>query len=112
MKSTVIVTILVILSCLAFVVPGSAVITGIQQGILVQAHQSSGTSAFLTSYASPKQIVAVWQPAIIISSPARQTLVSENQLISSYAALISSGSSFAYPGGMAATMGGGGCGGS
>jgi hypothetical protein len=104
--------ILVILCCMAFILPVSAAITGNQQGILVQAHQSTGTSAFLASYASPKPVVAVWQPAIIISSPARQTLVSENQLISSYAAFISSGSVSSYPGGMAATMGGGGCGGS
>jgi hypothetical protein len=111
MKSTVMILILIILCCLAFVVPGSAVKTG-NQGMLVQAHQSTGTNAFLSSYTSAKPVVAVWQPTAIISAPARQTLVSENQLVSTYAALISSGSSFSYPGGMAATMGGGGCGGS
>ena len=111
MKSTVMVMILVILCSLAFVAPGIAAKTQ-NQGILIQAHQSTGTNAFLSSYASAKPVVAVWQPAAIISVPARQTLVSENQLVSTYASLISSGSSFSYPGGMAATMGGGGCGGS
>jgi hypothetical protein len=112
MKSTVMVIILVILCCLAFVAPGSAAKTQNLQVIVMQAHQSTGTNAFLSSYTSAKPVVAVWQPAAIISVPARQTLVSENQLVSTYAALISSGTSFSYPGGMAATMGGGGCGGS
>jgi hypothetical protein len=112
MKALSLALILIVLCCLAFTVPGSASKTLNQHGMLFSQYSSPGTGAFLTSYASQKPVVVVWQPDVVATAPARQSFVPENQLLSSYASLISSGSVFSYPGGMAATMGGGGCGGS
>jgi hypothetical protein len=112
MKALSLALILIVLCCLVFVTPGSAAKSGNPQGLWVSTYSATGTNAFLASYTSAKPVVTVWQPAILVSTPAHQTLVSENQLLSSYASLISSGSVISYPGGMAATMGGGGCGGS
>jgi len=112
MKSLSIALILIVLCCMAFACPGSAAKPGNQQGMWVSGYSTTGTGAFLTSYSSQKPVVTLWQPAVVVSAPARQSLVPENTLLSSYASLINSGNVFSYPGGMAATMGGGGCGGS
>jgi len=112
MKAQSLALILIVFCCLALVPPGNAVKSGNQQGTWVSQYSSPGTGAFLASYAYGKPVIAVWQPDVVVTTPARQTFIPENQLLSSYASLISSGSVFSYPGGMAATMGGGGCGGS
>ena len=66
---------------------------------------------FLTADIFKPLVVVPWQSATSFPE-LHQTMVPEEQLISQYAALTSSGNGMFYPGGMAATMGGGGCGGS
>jgi hypothetical protein len=58
-----------------------------------------------------KPTVQTWQ-TVTVPAYNRQTWLPGDQLVSSYALLASSGKGFWYPGGMAASMGGGGCGGS
>jgi hypothetical protein len=82
---------------------------------------SSGASAIFQSYTlgsisgsipvfydAPGAFTTKWQ-SMNIPSYDRETWTSENQLISSYNLLAKNGKGISYPGGMAATMGGGGC---